>query len=443
MKKLCGFSLFLFFQFSFLLGITGEYKFHIIGIPATGYTGAITIIAQSEGTVYDCTMEPTDDYHYATGSIDSATWMPGDSPTISFDWFNDPSGNDTLAYGLYRISAYPGSAFFYFDLRDCYYSSCRIQMPEGMAWSPGLDMHFYYDLEDMEFLDFGTGQNINETTVGIWKNRSPSQPYTDCFTNPRLELANVNHDRPYRFGRLILDESIYIDTDNKILLPAGTWHTARSENTIENTWNGIIGQHHWDNYDGNIDYLRNFYIQNNYDYSESVFKEVVKCNINISYIYGGEPDIKVKFLDPWLIENGYDRPGIAHEFTELINHTVFQNENQFFYPYHPIYKIIEPIYKVEGDLIAFFNNWIINPPDGAVLSSSGPETDVVFVTDGVTISAEYYNWYRSAFQGNIPIDIALNGTIHVVGDITIQSGANVTVQSGTIFLMDEDTKINV
>jgi len=440
MKKFIGFLAFLFGSFSILLGVPGEYTFKVFDLPG-GWNGTISFNAVANSNVYDCNHDPTTLYHSAqTTTAVGGSWA-------AFDWFNDNSGYPLLAYGEYTITVeYPGkSAWFTFSLLDCYYSECGIDPPIPFTSYP-MDMYFHYDFDDDKFYRASGGlvPISNGSTVGIWLNQvggDPPGPCTDCF-NPKVYLKN-EYNGIENFGRLVVDENDNVESGHFINLPLNTSHDVRSEFETYTVSSNYTQQHGWNDSEDDIVYKKSIQVVDWSLVKKSNFEKAIQSEIRTNYLFGGNCNIQFEFKDPWKVEASYSRPCAYRSYSSGQSFTVFENENSGFNYQYPIYSLRVPQEVDDGNLIAVFYNWTINPSGGAVLSSSGPETDVVFVSDGVTVTANYYHWYRSAFQGSIPIDLTLNGNINMVGDVTVAETGNLVVQPSTVFKIAQNKIIRV
>ncbi|MCK9559942.1 MAG: T9SS type A sorting domain-containing protein [Candidatus Marinimicrobia bacterium] len=443
-----------------VFGVNGEYVFTVINTP-DGWNDVINFKAQSVATVFDCNHEPTDLYNLSIAT----TKAEKNGIIARFDWINDPSGYQILAYGLYKISVqYAGkSAYFYFDLRDCYYSECGIShgefynYPNDDHW---IDVYFNYDFAADKFIN-NTYTLIepyvinNGSTLGVWFMRwdvlndlcdpGECEPCTECF-NPKVYLKN-QYASNTNFGRLVIDESKYINSGEFANLPINTSHTVRSEQDKYIVDNDSTQQHHWNEDETNISFKRNISINNWTMYEESNFIDLIPCILKTNSLTGGTCTIPIEFKDPWLVETGNTRPDKWHSYTTPFypgnGYGVFLNENEDFNSEFPIYSLRVPSIKDDGDLISVFSHWSVSPSGGADLKIDSPETDVVFKTSRVVITANFYQYKRSAFQGSIPINLTLNGNINVVGDVNITGSGKVVVQPSTVIKIAQNKIIKV
>ena len=434
-----------------LFCVTVEYTFRAINLP-DGWYDVISFKAEKVSTVFDCNHEPTNLYNGAI--VSTPLTYNQDHIYGCFDWFNDDDGHPKLAYGLYKISVqYAGkSAYFYFDLRDCYYSECGIDPPTPFTSYP-LDMYFNYDFDDDKFYK-ASGEIVpipisNGSTVGIWLNQvggDPPGPCTDCF-NPKVYLKN-QYASNINFGRLVIDETKYINSGEFVNLPINTSHIVRSEQDKYIVDNDSTQQHHWNEDETNISFKRNISINNWTMYEESNFIDLIPCILKTNSLTGGICTIPIEFRDPWLVESNYTRPNTYRTYGSPFypgnGYGVFPNQKKT--PENPnayVYSIKVPSYFDDVDLISVFSHWSVNPSDGVELDVDSPETDVVFKTSGVVVTANFYQYRRSAFQGSIPIDLTLNCNINVVGDVNITEAGNVVVQPSTVFKIAQNKIIRV
>ena len=181
-----------------------DYRFVIQNRPEDQTEIGFRADAVNNTIVFDKYILPTEIYNTAT------CFTRAGGTTAGFDFCKDDQPSNQcppLGYGIYKISVLyeSKSAYFFLDLRDCYYGSPHpIEPPEGSDYvSPPYDMCFIYDFSTDKF----SGERrttdpedkiqyfpiANNETIGIWFIRSDyplnDQACTECF-NPKVSFYN-------------------------------------------------------------------------------------------------------------------------------------------------------------------------------------------------------------------------------------------------------------
>jgi hypothetical protein len=151
----------------------------------------------------------------------------------------------------------------------------------------------------------------------------------------------------------------------------------------------------WDNHYLNEYFHVNFEIGNmNANYSKQ----------NSIYINSNVEDIEISILDPWWVELAGENIGEQldrfHELTEdpefnisTGEYMVFLNQNETYNEELPVYSLSVPQLYISGNEAYIYSGWVASDigANGADADFSDPTniTDVVFKTEGATVTAIY------------------------------------------------------
>ena len=344
--------------FHFLFPISGEVIITLINRP----TGNITVSAIAEGTVYGSDYMPTNLYN--GGTINTTIDL------LQIDFYTSPNSSTIVfGYGKYRIEI--DDVYVFVDMRDCNY-----------PYIDNNDLYLTYDFNSGHFAY--NGYNVTGYTVGIWLILQTEEHDVNCFL-PQIVFKN-EIDNTNIFGKLIVNNSIEVNSGDSYGLEQSSENTVRTKDIIREFEGINYKHHHWNNEINDVLYLHGFT-------ADYLMEEVSKFNRIIELIINPiTPDI-IQFRDPWYAYQDNGSWLQPDAFRPLSDQGDGNGNLQVFleqYPDQgPSYRLKAPRIMATVDGLYEFTGW--SGVNVSQLIEDDPnvlESPVVF-HEGATVTAEY------------------------------------------------------
>lgn len=372
---------------------------------------------------------------------------------LLLECYDGDCGYPIMRYGIYKIwVSGDESNYFYYDTRDCNYMTYNF----SLGGTPDVTFRYYSGSGFLGWYGGTPNSNINVYPIAIgdtllfsevWKENSPSLPsdYVSDLTCFEAEVNLINLYDDTDIQDIIFVNEEPIPSNSESVFPRGIELDLRSKQVI--SYLNIDKYHHnWgDPITSNNNHLLEVYHTPDGDVTiNNIFNDVSNSTISTSI-----SAIPISIQDPWYVDGNGDQLNEFHELNVQENpggsYDVFKNEGNLNEPDDWEYAVSVPVEEtvINGGRY-IFDSWVVSGAEIAPYpgdESNRLKKKVLFTGNNPTVTACYLN--LSALEGDIYSNHTLNGTINVVGDVTIQSGADITFSPGTIIRFNPYKRMNV